>query len=74
MHDCLNNFNTGSFQNQYWCGGMYWQMGSRWYNSPSDCYNACKNHMAAGIDQGASDQECDDYEGFAECWYQMWRA
>ncbi|TFK60611.1 hypothetical protein BDN72DRAFT_850397, partial [Pluteus cervinus] len=33
MHDCLNHFNTNSFQNQYWCGGMYWQMGSRLYNS-----------------------------------------
>lgn len=29
--------------------------------------------MASGIDRGASDQECDDYEGVnAHCWFQMW--
>ena len=50
------------------CGGRGWFKGSHNYKSPTNCYDACAGLLVQAINQGASDVECDDFEGGARCW------
>ncbi|KAI0074908.1 hypothetical protein K474DRAFT_1600767, partial [Panus rudis PR-1116 ss-1] len=67
LHDCLANYRTDNWDGTD-CGGRGWFKGSSEYNSPENCYDACQFGISQAIDAGASDVQCDDHEGLADCW------
>ncbi|KAI0332166.1 hypothetical protein GY45DRAFT_1321182 [Cubamyces sp. BRFM 1775] len=67
LHTCLDNYRWDNWDGQD-CGGRGWFKGSHKYKSPTDCYDACAGLLVQAINQGASDVECDDFEGSARCW------
>ncbi|KDQ56580.1 hypothetical protein JAAARDRAFT_295597 [Jaapia argillacea MUCL 33604] len=67
LHACLNGYRTDNWDGMD-CGGLGWFKGSRAYNSPTNCYDACSSCISTAIDAGAIDIQCDDYEGAADCW------
>ncbi|KDQ09129.1 hypothetical protein BOTBODRAFT_58905 [Botryobasidium botryosum FD-172 SS1] len=67
LTSCLSTYRTNNWDGKN-CGGVGWFKGSRSYNSPIDCYDACFNCIQNSINGGATSVECDDYEGLAECW------
>ncbi|CDO76336.1 hypothetical protein BN946_scf184795.g7 [Trametes cinnabarina] len=73
LHSCLDNYRIDNWasslgQDGMDCGGRGWFKGSHNYKSPTDCYDACAGLLVQAINRGASDVECDDYEGSARCW------
>jgi hypothetical protein len=67
LYKCLatfNNHNWGGME----CGGRGWFKGGSAYQNPDNCYDACQNCIYSAIGSFASSVECDDNEGFAECW------
>ncbi|KAI0334984.1 hypothetical protein GY45DRAFT_970717 [Cubamyces sp. BRFM 1775] len=67
LHNCLTNYRWDNWSGQD-CGGRGWFKGSHNYKSPTNCYDACAGLLVQAINQGASDVECDDFEGGARCW------
>ncbi len=67
LHTCLSNYRTDNWDGEY-CGGVGWFKGSMFYDNPQDCYDACVGCISGAIDSGATDVQCDDYEGLADCW------
>ncbi|KAL7278750.1 hypothetical protein ACG7TL_007755 [Trametes sanguinea] len=67
LHTCLDNYRTDNWDGMD-CGGRGWFKGSSAYQNPMNCYDACAGLLVQAIDRGASDVQCNDYEGFAECW------
>ncbi|KAL7278788.1 hypothetical protein ACG7TL_007797 [Trametes sanguinea] len=67
LHTCLDNYRIDNWDGMD-CGGRGWFKGSHNYKNPLDCYDACAGLLVQAINRGASDVECDDYEGSARCW------
>ncbi|KAL0953363.1 hypothetical protein HGRIS_004600 [Hohenbuehelia grisea] len=67
LHTCLDGYRTDNWDGMD-CGGRGWFKGTHKYKSPQDCYDACNQCINSAIDAGASDVECDDYEGGTYCW------
>ncbi|CDO75718.1 hypothetical protein BN946_scf184493.g16 [Trametes cinnabarina] len=67
LRSCLDNYRIDNWDGMD-CGGRGCFKGSHNYKSPRDCYDACAGLLVQAINRGASDVECDDYEGSARYW------
>ncbi|KAI0820154.1 hypothetical protein BC628DRAFT_1416653 [Trametes gibbosa] len=67
LQNCLNNYRNNNWDGMN-CGGRGWFKGHHKYKSPNDCYDACSGCILESIQAGASQVECDDFEGGTKCW------
>lgn len=74
MQRCLKTLDTtkwldGQIGQASDCDHMVtFESASTSWNSPADCYDACKNCLSAAIEEGVNQIWCDAYYRAAHCW------
>lgn len=74
VQGCLANLDTSKWLDAttgstFNCHEMViFQSASKSWNSPADCYDACKNCLSQSIADGVSQIWCNAWSGSAHCW------
>ncbi|KAI0078558.1 hypothetical protein K474DRAFT_1660384 [Panus rudis PR-1116 ss-1] len=66
---CMPKYRESDWTDSDICGGRSWFKNRSGYKSPTDCYDACQEGVAAAINVGASNVICRDTEGHVNCWF-----